>query len=108
MARPCGKPLALHVSLSPWGSLPAIWSDTVWLSGVVWDPGFVRSGARFAAVTVIDTNAVSDVATPSRTVNVKLSDAWNPAAGVYVSAGGVPESAPFVGPVTIANVSASP
>ena len=73
MARPAGRPVALKARVGPSTSAATIWRLTVAPSALVWSPGFVIVGASLTGVTVIDTVAAAESASPSLAVKVKLS-----------------------------------
>src|SRR3989337_2157917 len=68
----------------------------------------LATGGSFTGVTVMLTVAGADVSDPSVVVKVKLSLPLKLGTGVYVRAGTDPVSVPCAGPLTTANVKASP
>ncbi len=68
-----GLDASAYVKLSPSGSLPAKVIDLA-ASSLVDTDCALADGASLTALTVIDTVAAEEVAVPSETVNVKLSD----------------------------------
>ena len=74
LALPCdGFDASAYVRLLPSGSLPANVIDCA-ASSLPDTDCAVADGGSLTALTVIDTVAVEEVAAPSDTVNVKLSD----------------------------------